>query len=158
MYSHSGMKKADYALIAIAQGRRVGVDVERIRPGISSFVIAQQYFSKAEVAELQALPIEQRVAAFFDCWTRKEAYIKAQGLGLSLPLESFDVSLSPQLPPLLRATRPNPNEAARWMLYSLEVDSLYAAALTIEKVTPQAENEATELRSWQWTPRHPAQS
>ncbi len=93
--SHSG----DFALIAVTQGRKIGVDVERIRQGISSHVIAQQYFSKAEVAELQSLPIEQRGSAFFTCWTRKEAYIKAQGLGLSLPLESFDVSLTPVTPP-----------------------------------------------------------
>ena len=126
--SHSG----DFALIAVTQGRKIGVDVERIRQGISSHVIAQQYFSKAEVAELQSLPIEQREAAFFTCWTRKEAYIKAQGLGLALPLESFDVSLTPGQPAILRATRPEPQEAARWALRSLDVDSKYAGAVAIE--------------------------
>jgi phosphopantetheinyl transferase len=86
--SHSG----DFALVAVTQGRKVGVDVERIRQGISSHVIAQQYFSKAEVAELQSLPFEQREAAFFTCWTRKEAYIKAQGLGC---LYRWKVLMSP---------------------------------------------------------------
>jgi 4'-phosphopantetheinyl transferase len=126
--SHSG----DFALIAVTQGRKIGVDVERIRQGISSHVIAQQYFSKAEVAELQSLPIEQRESAFFTCWTRKEAYIKAQGLGLALPLESFDVSLSPNEPAVLRATRPDPQESARWMLRSLDVDLNYAGAIAVE--------------------------
>ncbi|MFN8400208.1 MAG: 4'-phosphopantetheinyl transferase superfamily protein [Anaerolineales bacterium] len=126
--SHSG----DFALIAVTQGRKIGVDVERIRQGISAHVIAQQYFSKAEVAELQSLPIEQREAAFFICWTRKEAYIKAHGLGLALPLESFDVSLTPGQPAILRATRPESQEAARWMLRSLEVDSHYAGAIAVE--------------------------
>ena len=129
--SHSG----DFALIAVTQGRKIGVDVERIRQGISSHVIAQQYFSKAEVAELQSLPIEQREAAFFICWTRKEAYIKAQGLGLALPLESFDVSLTPGQPAILRATRPESQEAAHWMLRSLDVDSNYAGAIAVENDT-----------------------
>ncbi len=126
--SHSG----DFALIAVTQGRKIGVDVERIRQGISSHVIAQQYFSKSEVAELQTLPLEQRVNGFFTCWTRKEAYIKAQGLGLALSLESFDVSLTPGQPAILRATRPDEKEAARWMLRSLDVDSKYAGAVAIE--------------------------
>lgn len=126
--SHSG----NFALIAVTQGRKVGVDVERIRQGISSHVIAQQYFSKSEVAELQSLPIEQRESAFFTCWTRKEAYIKAQGLGLSLPLESFDVSLTPGQLSILRATRPDLQESARWTLRSLDVELNYAGAVAVE--------------------------
>jgi len=137
--SHSG----DFALIAIAPERKVGVDVERIRSGISSHVIAQQYFSTSEFAELQSLPLEQREAAFFTCWTRKEAYIKAQGLGLSLPLESFDVSLTPNEPALLRATRPDPEEANRWTLFALMIDPCYQAAVA-------AKGQGLELRLWDW--------
>ena len=137
--SHSG----DFALLAVTQNRKVGVDVERIRQGISSHVIAQQYFSKAEVAELQSLPMEQREAAFFTCWTRKEAYIKAQGIGLSLPLESFDVSLSPNEPAMLRAVRPDSQEAARWTLFSLNVVPKYAGALAVEGLD-------LDFRFWDW--------
>ncbi len=137
--SHSG----DIALVAVTQERKVGVDVERIRSGISSHSIARQYFSKSEIAELQALSLEQREAAFFTCWTRKEAYIKAQGLGLSLPLESFDVSLTPHEPAILRATRPDPQEAARWTLLSLDVDSHYASAAA-------SEGKDLEFRLWDW--------
>lgn len=137
--SHSG----DFALLAVTQNRKVGVDVERIRQGISSHVIAQQYFSKAEVAELQSLPMGQREAAFFTCWTRKEAYIKAQGLGLSLPLESFDVSLTPGQPAILRATRPDPQEAVHWTLISLNVDSKYGGSLA-------AEGRDLDFRLWDW--------
>jgi 4'-phosphopantetheinyl transferase len=144
--SHS----ADFALIAIAQQRRVGIDLERIRKGISSHVIARQYFSKAEVAESEALPIEQREVAFFLCWTRKEAYSKAQGLGLSLPLESFDVSLSPNEPAILRATRPEAEETAHWTLLSLEVDSRYAAAVAVEHDSQRQKNQNLEFRMWQW--------
>ncbi len=137
--SHSG----DFALLAMTQNRKVGVDVERIRQGISSHVIAQQYFSKAEVAELQSLPMEQREAAFFTCWTRKEAYIKAQGIGLSLPLESFDVSLSPNEPAMLRAVRPDPQEVARWTLRPLDVAPNYAGALAVEGID-------LDFRLWDW--------
>lgn len=137
--SHSG----DFALIAIAQEHKVGVDVERIRSGISSHVIAQQYFSKSEFAELQSLPLELREAAFFTCWTRKEAYIKAQGLGLSLALENFDVSLRPHESAILRATRPDPEEAARWTLRSLDVDPYYQAAAAVKGRSP-------EFRLWDW--------
>jgi 4'-phosphopantetheinyl transferase len=140
--SHSG----DFALIAIAQGRRVGIDVEHIRQGISLQDIALQNFSKSEFAELQSLPREQQEAAFFACWTRKEAYIKAQGLGLSLPLENFDVSLHPNEPALLRATRPNHEEAARWVLLPLVVDSFYAAAVAVE-------GKDLEFRLWDWNAR-----
>lgn len=147
--AHSG----DYALIAVANGRKVGVDVERVRKGISSQVIARQYFSKAEVAELQALPLEQREVAFFTCWTRKEAYIKAQGLGLSLPLESFDVSLSPDEPAFLRATRPDAEEASRWMLLSLDIDPGYGAAIAVEKSAQHPEDQNLEVRMWDWSMR-----
>ena len=129
--AHSG----DYALIAITRGRKVGVDVEHIRQDMELENIAHRYFSQREVTELLALPPEQREDAFFKCWTRKEAYIKAQGLGLSLPLESFDVSLTPDEPAILRATRPASWEAARWVLLPVEVDAHYAAAVAIENAT-----------------------
>lgn len=137
--SHSG----EFALVAVTLKRKVGVDVERIRQGISSHVIARQYFSKSEVAELETLPLEKREAAFFTCWTRKEAYIKAQGMGLSLPLESFDVSLSPNEPAILRATRPDAEEPTRWTLMSLDVDPNYGSAVAIE-------GRGMELRLWNW--------
>lgn len=137
--SHSG----DLALIGITRGRKIGVDVEKVRTGISAEIIGGHYFSKAEMAELQALATEQREAAFFLCWTRKEAYIKAQGMGLSLPLESFDVSLTPHQPPLLRATRPDTTEAARWTLLSLEAGAGYEAAVAVE-------GQSLEFRLWDW--------
>ena len=139
--SHSG----GIALVAVARDRKVGVDVERMRQGISMQAIARQYFSKAEAAELQILPLEQREAAFFDCWTRKEAYIKAHGMGLSLPLDSFDVSLTPHEPAILRAACPDPQEAARWTLLSLEVDPLHRSAVA-------AEGCELEFRYWEWMP------
>lgn len=137
--SHAG----DFALIAVTQEHKVGVDVEHIRSNADIEAITKRFFSQNEISELMALPSNQRVAGFFNCWTRKEAYIKAQGLGLSLPLDSFDVSLIPNEPAILRATRPNPQEAARWGLLSLNVALDYAAAVTVE-------DKDANFRLWDW--------
>lgn len=148
--SHS----ADHALIAVTLQRKVGIDVEHIRPRISPEDIAGRYFSSREESELMSLPPEQREAAFFDGWTRKEAYIKAHGLGLSLPLDSFDVSLNPDESAILRATRPDSSIASRWTLLSLQVDSDYAGALAVEGAALNVEDlsQASELefRFWDW--------
>ena len=137
--SHSG----NYVLIAVAQEHKVGIDVEKIRSNMEIENMASRFFSPIEASELMALPPEQRDLAFFNCWTRKEAYIKAQGLGLSLPLDSFDVSLSPGEPAILRATRPDAEEASRWTLFSLDVDPRYAATLAVE-------GQDKNLRFWDW--------
>jgi 4'-phosphopantetheinyl transferase len=134
---------ADFALVALTKSHKIGVDVERIRSGISAHVIARQYFSKVEVAELEKIPLELRERAFFVGWTRKEAYIKAQGMGLSLGLDSFDVSITPDQPAILRDTRPNPEEAARWTLLSFPVDPRYEAALAVD-------GKDIEFRFWDW--------
>jgi 4'-phosphopantetheinyl transferase len=140
--SHSG----DFALVAVTLNRQVGVDVEYIREEDSSEEIAQRFFSKREVSDFLSVPSEARNVAFFNCWTRKEAYIKAHGLGLSLPLDSFDVSLIPSEPAILRATRPDPQEAVRWTLKHLEVWPGYAGAVAVE-------GNDLEFRLWDWKPR-----
>jgi 4'-phosphopantetheinyl transferase len=146
--SHSG----GYALIAITRDRNVGVDVERAHEDMGLINIADRYFSPREVSELRALPPEEQTTAFFNGWSRKEAYIKAHGLGLSLPLDSFDVSLDE--PAVLRATRPDPQEAARWSLVSLEVDSGYTGALAVEVADPSGKaelrNRELEFNYWDW--------
>jgi 4'-phosphopantetheinyl transferase len=120
--AHSG----DLALCAAGRGREVGVDVEQIRPQVAAERIPERFFSPREVAALRALPIEQQQDAFFRIWTRKEAYIKATGDGLSVPLDSFDVS--PGDPPLLLT----PNDSRAWWLASLDAPSGYVAALVVE--------------------------
>src|SRR5262249_12645966 len=87
--SHSG----ELILIAVAAGRSLGIDVEQIRADVEVKAIAARFFSPSEQEALGRLAEGQQVEAFFDCWTRKEAYIKAKGDGLSLPLDQFDVSL-----------------------------------------------------------------
>jgi len=137
--SHSGA----VGLCAVAR-TPVGVDVERIREDLAFDDIAASHFSPDENVALRGLPPEQRVAAFFSGWTRKEAYIKAHGDGLALPLTSFDVALAPDQPAALVATRPDPGEARRWSLSSLEVGPGYAAAVAVE-------DECRCLRRWRWS-------
>ncbi|MBV8819164.1 MAG: 4'-phosphopantetheinyl transferase superfamily protein, partial [Acidobacteriaceae bacterium] len=94
--------------------------------------------------QLSALPASAQRAAFFRCWTRKEAYIKARGEGLSLPLDQFTVSLVPGAPAaLLDASAPQ--EMARWRLHDVTWSAAYAAALAVEGFD-------WTLRCWQWAP------
>jgi 4'-phosphopantetheinyl transferase len=125
--SHSG----EIVLYAVGRGRPLGVDVETIRPDFATDGVAERFFSPGEVAVLRRLSPEVRTKAFFDCWTRKEAYIKAQGKGMSIPLDAFEVSLAPGAPAALLATRDDPDEAARWSLYELSPGPGYVGALAV---------------------------
>jgi 4'-phosphopantetheinyl transferase len=140
--SHSG----DYAMIAVTRGRNIGVDIEHLRDDKELETLARRFFSPSEVTELMALPPEWRMIGFFNCWTRKEAYIKARGLGLSLPLDSFDVSLAPGERVMLRATRPDSKDATRWTIRPLEVDSGYAGAIAVKGL-------GLDFRFWDWVSR-----
>jgi len=124
--AHSG----EFALYAFALGRDIGVDIELINPEFASEEIAKQFFSANEVTALLEFPASERPHAFFDCWTRKEAFIKAQGMGLSLPLDQFEVSLKHDEPALLR-TNWDLTEAPRWSLMNIAVATEYAAALAV---------------------------
>jgi len=88
-------------LVAIGRSGELGCDVERRDPTFPSEDIARAFFAPGEVRALETLDRSQQVEAFFNCWTRKEAYIKARGYGVSLPLDSFAVSLAPGEPPAL---------------------------------------------------------
>ena len=119
--SHSG----EWAVYAFVQDHEIGVDVEHIKPAFETEGIAERFFSAREVQTLNALAEEEKPAAFFRCWTRKEAYIKAIGSGLSHPLDSFDVTLAPGEPAAL-------SRAEGWSLFDLDVAPEYAAALAVE--------------------------
>jgi 4'-phosphopantetheinyl transferase len=123
--SHSG----ELALLAFARGREIGVDVEQVRENRDLEAIARRFFSANEQAQLFALPADERPAAFYRCWTRKEAYIKAVGDGLSLPLSQFDVALAAGHNDALLATRPEQSEAAKWRLQEVSTGPGYVAAL-----------------------------
>ncbi len=134
--SHSG----GLAVYAFSQGRRLGIDVERIRPQLAAEDIARRYFAAGELAELQALPPQSRADGFFLCWTRKEAYVKAHGAGLSIPLDSFAVSLTPGSPAELQSV-----DSARWSMHSFEPSSGYVATIV-------GEGTGWSSHYWTWTP------
>ncbi len=136
---------AGLALYAVTRRRAVGVDLEAIRPGVVDEPIAERFFSPGEVAALRALPAARQAQAFFDCWTRKEAFVKARGEGLSLPLDQFDVSLAPSEPARLLRTQWDPAEAVRWSLCALHPGPGYAAALAVE-------GRRWRLRCWHGPP------
>lgn len=121
----------DLAVLAVAGGAAVGVDIERIRPLTDEF--AQYSFAAEELAELRALPEQRREAAMFACWTRREAYVKAIGAGLSCSTESFAVSVDPSSPARLLRVDAGPAEAWQWTLTGLTVHPGYAAALAIRQ-------------------------
>lgn len=122
----------DLALIAVAPGREVGVDIEHTRSQIDEEQIARRFFSAAEVADYLAVPPDQRQQAFYNCWTRKEAYIKAIGEGLTFPLDRFRVTLAPGDAPRLVDVYTDPSEAARWKLLAIEPGEGFTGALIAE--------------------------
>ncbi|HTP85308.1 MAG TPA: 4'-phosphopantetheinyl transferase superfamily protein [Bryobacteraceae bacterium] len=119
------------ALAAFTRGRAIGVDIERIREEVMREKIAERFFSPAEARALAALPADHQAQGFFNCWTRKEAWIKARGEGMSIPLSSFEVSLAPGEPARLLATRPDAEEAGRWSLAALDCEPGFAAAVAV---------------------------
>ena len=119
--SHSG----EWAVYAFVQDHEVGIDVEQIKEDFETEGIAERFFSAGEVETLNTLAAEERPAAFFRCWTRKEAYIKAIGSGLSHPLDSFDVTLAPGEPAALSRVE------ELWSLFDLDVATNYAGALAV---------------------------
>jgi 4'-phosphopantetheinyl transferase len=122
----------DDLLLALTLGAEIGVDLEALRPVSERDAIAARFFSVPEQAVYRSIPEAQREVAFYTCWTRKEAWIKALGDGLTLPLGHFDVTLRPGEPARLLATRGDPGAAARWTLREVDVGAGWLAALAVE--------------------------
>ena len=133
------------AMVAVARGRRVGVDVEGIRLGQSGMDVARRFFAPAEVDALLAAPPAERAATFVRCWTRKEAYVKARGDGLSLSLQHFEVPLTTGATRALEASLEGPAEVERWSLRELVPAPCHLGALVVE-------GDGFELHSLEWTP------
>jgi len=125
--SHS----SEMALIAITLKYEVGIDIERIRPDLAELKIARRFFAPEEYFKLQALPESEQKEAFFNCWTRKEAFIKAKGGGLSIPLDQFCVTFTHHEPAALISVKHNPEAVASWSICDLPVNPDYKAALAI---------------------------
>jgi len=132
------------ALIALTKNRDIGVDIEGINQKFSCLEIAKKFFSPLENSVLRSLPEHLQATAFFTCWTRKEAYIKAVGKGLSIPLNQFDVSLAPGEPAALLNVEENPEEASKWSLIELFPSSDMVAAVAVA-------GDCWKLHCWEWT-------
>jgi 4'-phosphopantetheinyl transferase len=114
----------------------MGIDVEWVRPSFATREIAERYFSSRELAEWRDLPMEKQSEGFFLCWTRKEAYVKARGEGLYIPLQEFDVSLHPGRLQTLRS-----GDSHRWTLGSFDPGNDCAGAVVVE---------GTACKQFQW--------
>jgi 4'-phosphopantetheinyl transferase len=139
--AHSG----EIALFAFGRSRKIGVDLEELRPLADLETIARCFFSATENKALHSLPTELRVEAFLTCWTRKEAYIKGLGVGLSFPLKSFDVSLRPGEPVHFLGMRGRSAKAAGWVLCELHPGPTHVGAMAVE-------GSEYRLRGWNWEP------
>jgi 4'-phosphopantetheinyl transferase len=121
-----------YALLALTRQRQIGVDIEYMQPLTNMEQIAANTFSPQENWELENLPPQERLAAFYNCWTRKEAFVKALGKGLYYPLNRFSISLSTEKQSCLLNIDDDPAEAARWAIVELKIAEGYAAGLAVE--------------------------
>jgi 4'-phosphopantetheinyl transferase len=126
------------ALYAFSLGSPLGIDVEFVRSDLAIEQIAERYFAEREIAELLSLPAQQRPEAFFRGWTRKEAYIKALGIGLQIPLASFAVELNTSQRPTLEST-----DNGRWSMHSLFPAVGFVGAVVTE-------SRSWRLRCWNW--------
>lgn len=118
-------------LFAFTRGAPVGIDVELMRP-LEHDELAARFFSTAERAALGLIPADGRQAAFFTCWARKEAYVKALGGGLSVPLDRFDVAAPGDLARLV-VDRGDPDAPRRWSIHDIDAGPAFRAALAVKK-------------------------
>lgn len=121
----------EIALLAVVSGVEIGIDVEYIQKMGDIDGIAGRFFSTAEQAAYFDLPEDLKPQGFFNCWTRKEAFIKAIGEGLSYPLHQFDVSLTPGEPARLLRVESDPAEALHWTLDAFHPTPGYTAAVAV---------------------------
>lgn len=135
----------DLALCAMARGRQVGIDVERIRPVLEADQIAQDYFTAREAAALRDLCGDDKAEAFLRSWVLREAYAKALGDGLSLAVEQQSDSLVREQSSRLRHVAHGPREFSGWSLAQLRPAPGYLAAIAVE-------GRGWRLSCWHWGP------
>lgn len=134
---------ANGALFAVVRGRTVGVDLEWLRPQDDAEALVERFFHPSERRIFAALAPEERLACFYAGWTRKEAYVKARGDGLSLPTTEFEVVLAPAEPARLVGFEREPQEVGRWSFASFEPARSFVGAVAVE-------GEAPDLRERFW--------
>ena len=139
-FSHS----SGLALLGVTRRVPLGIDIEAVRGDFAAEEIAHSFFSADEVRRLLELPEGQRTEAFFCCWTMKEAYVKALGQGLAIPLDSFSVAFQLNNPAALLRAETDANGVNRWTFYDIRVHPAYKAALVVE-------GKDHEIHQFEWT-------
>ena len=139
----------DVALLALGQSVRVGVDVERVRTAPDLERLAARFLAPSEAAAFLRLPPPRRTLAFYTCWCRKEAFLKARGTGLAGNLKSFAVTLDPDEPPRITQIDGDRDLPARWTLTDLDAPGGYVAALAADRV-------GWQIQQHRWSPPRPA--
>lgn len=130
-------------VLAVADGKKVGIDVERVRSLPDMEQIASHAFSAHEQKVLSTLAGEEKLRGFFRCWTRKEAYLKARGDGLLVPLDTFDMSLAPDNPIRMLSNRLDPHEVSRWSFHTFLPEQGFIGALAM-----QCQEVAPNFKRW----------
>jgi 4'-phosphopantetheinyl transferase len=138
--SHS----ANTALIAVGSRCQLGIDIEKIHDDVDTTSLAERFFSPRECAGLLALPPHLRVCGFYSCWTRKEAFLKATGTGLSFPLSDFSVTTHPDLNPELEEILGDAEARRQWFFTDLNVGHGYRATVALDR-------PHRYLRTYSWT-------
>lgn len=130
-------------LYGVTLGRPVGVDVEHVRQGAEFSRIAERFFTSKEAEALRNCPAHIHAEAFFRCWTRKEAFIKASGKGFALGLGSFEVSIEPGDSDALLGASGDPAALQRWHLADVDAAAGFAAAVAVEQ-------RGLAFSCWEW--------
>jgi Phosphopantetheinyl transferase len=140
LHANHGIKPIEFnlshaeecAVYAFAVERALGIDIEYLTHPVDYQPVARRFFSPGEVQALKCVPEALRKRAFFECWTRKEAFVKATGKGLAQSFDQFEVSVAPGEPARLLNVKSFPQEAQRWSMYTLDVGPDYVGALVVQ--------------------------
>jgi len=127
------------AIVAVSRNRKIGIDIERLKPLPDALEIARQQFSRAEYAALRAIAAEDRLGAFYRCWTAKEAFLKGLGDGLKRPLDSFQIS-EPGSPLRLESCEWDQGLCRAWQFRSLAVENEYQCTLAFQGIIPVSDD------------------
>ncbi|AFY71226.1 phosphopantetheine-protein transferase [Thalassoporum mexicanum PCC 7367] len=121
----------DLALYAFSYANELGIDLEKVRPMPHADRLAKRFFAESEYTVMQSLPAVDRQEVFFKTWTRKEAYLKAVGVGI-VQLKQVELNIAPDLPAKILSIQGDRQIAQRWQLADLAIDPGFAAAIAIE--------------------------
>jgi 4'-phosphopantetheinyl transferase len=148
---HFSLSHSDgVALFAFTRSRPLGIDVERVRPIAEMGQVTAKFFSARENAMLNTLPAEQRIEAFFNCWTRKEAYLKATGEGIAYALPQIEVTLAPGQPAQLLSVNGDSHAARFWFLHSLAPALGFVGALACLESTTTRPQMVPDRLTYLW--------